>query len=198
MTIVVSALISLSGTENYAALAAGFVPALASGATLPPDFGASVPWWLTPITATLIHGGWVHLALNMVMLVYCGQQAERALGPRGVALLYVVGAFAAAGGQYLADPQSPVPMIGASGAISALIAAYALLFGTRRARAIGPIPAGAVHVVWLALAWIGIQLLMGVAGLGGTTRIAIAAHIGGFLAGLVLARPLLAWRYRHA
>ncbi|RZM08071.1 MAG: rhomboid family intramembrane serine protease, partial [Sphingomonas sp.] len=49
----------------------------------------------------------------------------------------------------------------------------------------------------LAAAWIGIQLLMGIAGLGGLT-IAIGAHIGGFLAGLVLARPLLAWRYRGA
>ena len=55
-----------------------------------------------------------------------------------------------------------------------------------------------MHVVWLAAAWIGIQLMIGVAGLGGATRIAIGAHIGGFLAGLALARPLLLWRYRGA
>ena len=63
-------------------------------------------------------------------------------------------------------------------------------------------PAGVVHVVWLAAAWIGIQLLMGLAGFGSSVGangpIAIGAHIGGFLAGLVLARPLLLWRYRAA
>lgn len=197
-TIVVSVLISLSGFQDYAALAGGFIPALASGASLPADFGAAIPWWLTPLTATLIHAGFLHLGLNLVMLVYCGQQAERAVDARGIVILYIVGAYAAAAGQWLQDPQSPVPMVGASGAISALIAAYALLYGTRRAKALGPFPAGAVHVAWLAAAWIGIQLMIGIAGLGGTTRIAIGAHIGGFIAGLLLARPLLAWRYRDA
>ena len=89
-------------------------------------------------------------------------------------------------------------MIGASGALSAVVGAYALLFGQSRARAIGQFSAGVVHVVWLAAAWIGIQLMIGVAGLGGFGTIAIGAHIGGFLAGLAMARPLLLWRYRHA
>ena len=85
---------------------------------------------------------------------------------------------------------SPVPMIGASGAISAIVGAYALLFGERRARRIGPVPADVVHIAWLAAAWVGIQLLIGAAGMGDVT-VAIGAHIGGFAAGLVLARPLL-------
>jgi membrane associated rhomboid family serine protease len=53
-------------------------------------------------------------------------------------------------------------------------------------------------VLWLAAAWIGVQLLTGLAGLGGGPLVAIGAHIGGFLAGLALARPLLLWRYRKA
>ena len=198
LTILVSVLISLSGAESYFALIAGFIPALASGAVLPAGIGAAVPWWLTPLSATLIHAGFIHLTLNLVMMVYCGQQAERGLGWVGVVILYVVGAYAAAAGQWAQDPASPVPMIGASGAISAVLAAYALMFGKSRAKPLGPISASVVHVVWLAAAWTGIQLLIGVAGLGGESRIAIGAHIGGFLAGLILARPLLLWRYRDA
>lgn len=164
---------------------------------MPADHAFLVPAWLTPLSATLIHGGLAHLALNLVMFVYCGQLAERTLGATGIVSLYVVGAYAAALGHWAFEPGSAVPMIGASGAISAVVAAYALLYGERRARGIGPIPAGVVHVAWLAAAWVGIQLLVGVAGVGGVT-IAVGAHIGGFIAGLALARPLLLWRYRAA
>ena len=165
---------------------------------MPGEAGWLVPTWLTPLTATLLHGGIAHVALNLVMLAYCGAQAERALGSGGLGIVYVVGAYAAAAGQWVLGPASPVPMIGASGAISGIVATYALLYGERRARQIGPLPAGLVHVVWLAAAWIGIQAMMGIAGLGGGPAIAVGAHIGGFLAGLALARPLLLWRYRRA
>jgi membrane associated rhomboid family serine protease len=89
-------------------------------------------------------------------------------------------------------------MIGASGAASAVVGAYSLLFGRSRATAIGPIPAQAVHVVWLAVAWTVINLLIGYAFLTADVRVAAAAHIGGFLAGLALARPLLMWKWRRA
>ncbi len=181
------------GELPYGAVEGGFIPArLADGTG-----GFALPAWLTPLTATLVHGGFAHLALNLVILVFCGKQVERVLGAGPVVVLYVVGGYAAAAAQWAVDPGSTVPMIGASGAISALVAAYARLFGERRARAIGPFSADVVHVAWLAAAWVGIQLLMGIAGLGGLA-IAIWAHIGGFLAGLVLAHPLLRWRYRHA
>lgn len=185
---------------TYAAIVAGFIPAVASGATLPPDAGITLlPAWITPLTATLIHGGIVHLALNMVMFVYCALMTERALGTKGVIILYVIGAYAAAAGQWAQDPQALLPTIGASGAISAIVAAYAVLFSERPVPAIGPIPAGVVRVLWLGAAWIGIQLLIGYAGLGADMpQIAIGAHIGGFLAGLILTRPLLLWRYRGA
>lgn len=188
-------LLIITGLLPLGAVEGGFIAARMAGDTLAGH--DLVPVWLTPLTATLIHGGWAHLALNLVMFVYCGQQVERALGAVGIVLLYILGAYAAAAGQWVFEPGSVVPMIGASGAISAIVAAYALLYGERRARAIGPVPAGFVHVTWLAVAWIGIQLLVGFAGIGGLT-IAIGAHIGGFLGGLALARPLLLWRYRGA
>ena len=89
-------------------------------------------------------------------------------------------------------------MIGASGAISAILAVYALLFGRNEVKAFGPIPAHWVRALWLALAWTGVQFLIGLSTAGGSYHIAVAAHVGGFLIGLALARPLLAWRYRGA
>lgn len=192
---IVSLVLVVTGWLPVAAIEGGFIAARFDPALPPHPF--LLPASVTPLTATLVHGGLAHLMLNTVMLVYCGQAVERAIGGRATMLLYVVSAYAAAAVQWALDPASTAPMIGASGAISGVVAVYALLYGDRRARAIGPLPAGAVHVLWLAAAWIGIQLLIGVAGLGGL-NIAIGAHIGGFLAGLVLARPLLLWQYRHA
>src|SRR3546814_11100732 len=85
-------------------------------------------------------------------------------------------------------------MVGASGAISAIIAAYALLFSEQKVRDIGAIPGTVVRVVWLAAAWSGVQLLIGLAGLGGGPHIALAANIAGFLVGLAIAPPHLLWR----
>ena len=198
ITLAASLLVEATGSTGAAAIGGGMIPARLSGAVLPPDHGMAVAAWLTPLTATLVHGGLAHLAFNLVMLFFCGALTERALGWAGVIVLYGVGAYAAAAGQWVLAPMSPMPTIGASGAISALVAGYALLYGERRAKPVGSIPAGVVHVLWLAAAWIGIQALVGVAGLGGGPSIAIGAHIGGFLAGLALAKPLLLWRYRRA
>jgi len=196
-TVLVSALLILTGMLSQAAIGAGFIPLRVDGAMLPSGLSVAVPLWLTPLTATLIHGGWAHLAFNLLMFVFCGRETERAVGAGGIVVLYIFGAYAAAAMQWVFSPASALPMIGASGAISAVVGAYAVLFGKRRTKRMGPVPAHIIHIVWLAAAWIGIQLLIGFAGMGGVT-VAIGAHIGGFVAGLVLARPLLGWRYRRA
>ncbi|MDB5686378.1 MAG: rhomboid family intrarane serine protease [Rhizorhabdus sp.] len=187
-------LLSLSGLDLSADMIGGFVPARVSGFEQP----GALPVWITPLTATLLHGGWLHLGFNMLMLVYCGRMVEAALGSAGLAVLYVVGAYAAALGQYVPNQLDISPMIGASGAISAVFGAYALLFGRPRGFATHPKIGMAVNVFWLAAAWIGLQILTGFAISRSGMAIAIAAHIGGFLAGLALARPLLLFRYRKA
>lgn len=192
-TVMASALILLTGSLGEASVQGGFIPARVGQDA--PEF--VVPWLLTPLTATLVHGGIAHLVFNLVMLVFCGRATERALGSAGVAVLYGIGAYASVAGQWIVGPASTAPMIGASGAISAVVGAYSLLYGERRAKAVGPIPAGVAQVLWLAAGWIGVQLLIG-ATEPADQPIAIAAHIGGFLAGLALARPLLAWRWRAA
>ena len=174
-------------------LLGGFIPARLTE-TLP---FAAVPFALTPFSATLLHGGWLHLGFNLLMLVYCGRQVEGVLGGLRLVILYVIGAYGAALGQFLVDPGSTGPMIGASGAISAVVGAYALMFGRGQVARIGPVPGIVVRALWLAVAWTILQWGIGFASGGGDTPIAFAAHIGGFVTGLALAYPLLEWRYRY-
>jgi len=194
VTIASFVLLTVIGKPDAAAAVGGFIPARLSGLQV---IGA-LPVWLTPLSATLLHGGAIHIGFNLLMLFYCGREDEVALGPPGIVVLYVVGAYAAAAAQYVAGPHSPVPMIGASGAISALVGAYAILYGQRRPSKYSPAVARWLHIGWLALAWIAVQLMLGLVSRTEGMAIAAAAHIGGFIAGLVLARPMLAWRYRKA
>lgn len=190
VTVLAYALLALAGLTERADLAAGFVPARFYGLEL----SGALPVWITPLTATLLHGGLLHLGFNMLMLVFCGRMVEAAIGPASVLILYLVGAYAAAGAQFLANPLDGTPMIGASGAISALFAAYALLFGRPKAFTSHPALGTAVNILWLAAAWIGVQFLMGLAFTDMGMAIATGAHVGGFLAGLILTRPLMAMR----
>lgn len=197
VTVLVSLALTLLGLEPHATLYMGFVPARAS-LGLAGDIPGLAPVLLTPLTAALVHGGLLHLAMNMVMLVYTGMPVERAVGARGVVVLYFVGAYAAAFVQWLPDPRSASPMIGASGAAAAIIGAYAMLYGRSRARAIGPLPARLVNALWLAVAWSVLNLLVAAVAETAGMGLAAGAHIGGFIAGLALVYPLIAWRWRGA
>lgn len=199
VTLMVFAFTALTGTIEQAAFIAGFIPARVMGIPQPPALVLPwVPFALTPLTTTLVHGGWLHIAFNLLMLIFCGRQVEAVLGRWPTVLLYGIGAYAAAAAQWAFDPHGMVPMIGASGAISALMGTYALLYSRRDVRAFGPVPASVVRILWLAAGWIVLQILIGVASTGGAIgdqSIAVAAHVGGFLAGLLLTRPLLRWRF---
>lgn len=192
--VILFVLLWITGFQINAIVHAGFIPArFGHELILPP--GTIVPFVLTPLTSAFLHGGVLHIVFNMVVLLFIGRQLEAPLGTKAMAVLLLAGAYGGALAQYLADPASAVPMIGASGAISALIAVFALIFSRSEAPAIGPIPSHWVRAIWLAAAWIGVQVLLGFAGGAGFGAIAIWAHVGGFLAGLLLARPLLRWRF---
>ncbi len=189
-----------AGQTDRIVMLAGFIPARVSGAL---DVAGAAPVWLTPLSATLVHAGLWHVGFNLLMIVFCGRLVEASIGPAGVVIAYVIGAYVACAAQYAVAPHSPIPMIGASGAGSALIGAYALLYSQRRMKGWGPFSGQFIQIVWLAVAWIGIQLLVNFAsgdapGMPEGALIAAPAHIGGFLAGLALARPLLLFRYRGA
>ena len=100
--------------------------------------------------------------------------------------------------QWLADPHGIVPMVGASGAISAVVGAFALSFG-RAKRVTSSVRINRwINVAWLLAAWVVLQMMVGWLAGGEGYLLATPAHIGGFIAGLLLQRPLLLWRYRTA
>ena len=183
------------GAAESAPFAMGFIPARFSGLPVP---WPAVPAFLTPLSATLVHSGFIHLGFNMLIFLWCGMAVERVLGWFGLVALYLVGAFTAAFAQWGVDPGSTVPMVGASGAISAVIGAFALSFG-RPKRFTSSVTANRwINALWLMVAWVVLQLMMGWLAGGQGYLLATPAHVGGFAAGLVLQRPLLLWRYRKA
>jgi membrane associated rhomboid family serine protease len=195
VTVLATLLIGLVGENDRATIVMGVIPSRLSGLIAIPG---AVPAWLTPLTATLVHGGILHLAFNMLMLVWCGTMVERVLGRSSLIILYIVGAYVSAVAQWLTDMTSPIPMIGASGAISAIIGAFSLMFGQQKRLVKSLALNRALNALWLLAAWVVLQMMTGfLAGQQGF-MLATPAHIGGFLAGLLLQRPLLLWRYRKA
>lgn len=184
----------MTGNLAFATTAMGFIAARIAGLDITP----AVPALLTPLSATLVHGDFLHLLMNVVLLAYCGRQVERVLGPLPLIAAYVIGAYAAAAGQFLLDPVSTVPMIGASGAISAVVGAYAVSFGQPKKIVASFKINRWLNIAWLMAAWIVLQLMVGFLGGQRGMMIAIGAHVGGFIAGVLLQRPLLLWRYRRA
>lgn len=194
-TVICWLLLSTLMTVDDAALTFGFIPARIGGEIGNPGL---VPAFLTPLTATIAHGGALHLLINMIMLMWCGTWVERGLGARALVILYVIGAYAAALAQWVVDPGSIVPMIGASGAVSAIVGAFALSYGQPKQIVSAPGLNRALNALWLLAAWVVLQLMTGwAAGMQGVL-LATPAHVGGFLLGLLLQRPLLLWRYRDA
>lgn len=191
----IAAGMGVGGGPTPLAMAMAFIPARFLGVAFPFD---AVPAFLTPLTATLVHGSFLHLGFNLLMLVWCGLAVERVLGRGALIFLYVVGAYVAMAAQFAADQASAAPVIGASGAVSALIGAYALSFGRPKLISRNMKLNRWLHVLWLAAAWSVLQVVVGWSAGQQGMLLATPAHIGGFVAGLLLQRPLLLWRYRRA
>ncbi len=170
----------------------GVVPVeLSTGRDLPPT--SDLPLWSTLLTSMFLHGGWLHLGGNMLYLFIFGDNVEDRLGHATYLAFYLVCGVVAALTQVAIDTQSQVPMVGASGAIAGVLAAYLLFFPNARVTALlvfgffaRIIPVPAILLVGL---WALLQFFSGVASLGTTAAGGVAywAHIGGFVAGLVLA-----------
>jgi membrane associated rhomboid family serine protease len=148
----------------------------------------AAPWgfWLTPLTSMFLHGNLLHLAGNLLYLWIFGAQIEDLLGSARFLAFYVACGLAAAAIHVASDPSAYLPTIGASGAISGLLGAYAVAYPTGRLRLLWPrvsVPAIAFLLVWIA-----IQVVSGL----GDAQQAVAwwAHVGGFVAGAALARSM--------
>jgi membrane associated rhomboid family serine protease len=189
--------LSLPGKEAINAFFASYAltPANLTGSPRLPDYA-------TVATSMFLHGGWMHLIGNMWFLWIFGNNIEDSVGRAKFVFFYLLCGAAAAGAQIAINPSSTTPMVGASGAVSGVLGAYLLLFPSARVLVLIPIwifwrifyvPA------WLMLViWFGLQLLSGLAVLGVnlTGGIAFWAHIGGFVAGMVLILPFKKRRVR--
>jgi membrane associated rhomboid family serine protease len=146
----------------------------------------------TLVSYIFLHGGWLHLGLNLLFLVWVGRYVEWVTGRWAMLSLFLTGGIVGGGLQVAVAPQSMVGVVGASGAIAAVFGAYAILFARSQMEPrtiLGLRLSGeTLTALWLAAAWIGLQLLTGLVFNSGGGGFAIWTHIGGFLVGLVAAR----------
>lgn len=152
--------------------------------------------WFTPVLSMFLHGSWMHLLGNGLFLWVFGNNIEDVMGWARFLVFYLVCGVAAAAVHVLVDPTSVVPTVGASGAVSGVMGAYLMLYPRVRVRMLFifliffkviPLPA------WLVLLWwFGLQVLAGLPQLSqaGDLRggVAVWAHVGGFLAGIMFIR----------
>jgi len=149
---------------------------------------------LSVIRSMFFHGGWDHILGNMLYLWLFGDNVEDRLGGILYLILYFAGGFVAVAAQVLIDPTSTIPLIGASGAIAAVLGSYIVMFPTVRVQGIIPIGRISAMQSWPAWAvlglWFVLQLFEGFGSLGTNAQygggVAFFAHIGGFVFGAVL------------
>jgi membrane associated rhomboid family serine protease len=189
----------LSGaTLDHSICALGAIPAEVTGrAGAPGPCPLGGLTWQTLLTSMFLHGGWMHLIGNMWFLWIFGNNVEDSMGRLRFPVFYLVTGLVAAAAFVFFNPTSTMPLVGASGAISGVMGAYLVLYPRARVHTLFffiiffrviPLPA------WLILGyWFLIQLLSSAWTAGGGAGVAYAAHVGGFLAGVLLV-PLFANR----
>jgi membrane associated rhomboid family serine protease len=188
-------MLSNVGTQQ-AVYAYGLIPAVLTGREMLPAEIEVIPAWATVVTSMFMHGGFWHLAGNMLYLWIFGNNIEDSMGHIRFFIFYVMCGIAAVFAQVLPNPGSIVPMVGASGAISGVLGGYLVLFP--RARVLLGLPLGFVNVefgrfpaIWVLATWFALQFLfVGIAAARGVSEsqggIVFGAHIAGFIAGCAL------------
>ena len=183
---------SLGKEGQRAVLSFGAIPSVLFGSrSLPPEL-AVIPAPLTLISSMFMHGGWMHLIGNMLFLWVLGDNVEDAMGHGRFIVFYILCGIAAALTHAGLDPDSTVPMIGASGAISGVIGAYLILHPkaqilTLAFRFFIHIPAYIMLGIWIGLQVMNVAMASGGGSGGG---VAWWAHIGGLIAGCLLIAPM--------
>ena len=161
---------------------------------LPPTI--PVPFWSTLFTSMFLHAGWMHLGGNMLYLWIFGDNLEDVLGHGRFIVFYLVCGIAAGLAQIFASGASNVPSLGASGAISGVLGGYLVLFPRNRVRVLTRGGIASVPAIVVLGLWIVIQLISGIGSIANTESggVAYMAHIGGFVAGLLLVKPMTVGR----
>jgi membrane associated rhomboid family serine protease len=180
------------GLQNFV-IKWGVIPRIiANGSSVPPQVLQHTSGLFGFLTSLFIHVGWVHFAGNMLYLFIFGDNVESILGHTKYLLFYLATGLTAGVAHVVSDPMSVVPTVGASGAIAGVLGAYFLNFPRSRVLAIIPIglflPMVEVPSIVFLFLWFLTNLFSGVASLGIQAQGGVAwwAHIGGFVAGMVL------------
>jgi membrane associated rhomboid family serine protease len=182
----VAQLLLPESTHHQLVMSAGLIPARLSGEVS----WVGLPPILTLFTSQFLHGGLLHLGGNMLFLWIFGNNVEDELGSIRFLIFYLLCGVAAGLVHHLTGPTSHVPTVGASGAISGVLGAYALLFPRARVHTLVvlvfyitviPLPA----LLWVGI-WLVIQLLQGLASHGAQSGVAWFAHVGGLVGGVLL------------
>lgn len=181
---------SLGSQYEQAIYSLGVIPAALIGSSSLPEEIAMIPAWLTVFTSMFMHGGLMHLGGNMLYLWIFGNNVEDAMGHVKFVLFYMLCGIAAVFAQVMANPNSTIPMVGASGAISGVLGAYLLLYP--HARVLVLVPLGVfsrtirISALYVLALWFGLQLFSSLGSGSQQGGVAFAAHIGGFIAGMLL------------
>jgi membrane associated rhomboid family serine protease len=149
------------------------------------------PNWLTPLTHMFLHGGWLHIIGNMWFLWIFGNNVEDSMGHGRFAAFYLLCGLAAAALQISVNPDSAIPMVGASGAIGGVMGAYVLLYPRVKVRMLlflgFYVTTFTIPAFWMLGYWFVAQLVGGVGAIGAQGGgVAFWAHVGGFVAGAAL------------
>lgn len=153
---------------------------------------------LSPLVSQFAAAGIFGAAFDAVFLLIAGRYVERALGPWGLIAVFVAGAYGGALARLLLTPDSMMPGFGASGGLFAIVGAYLMLYGIPSALPIRLGGGRVAQIAALACIWIGFQLIFMLVAGAVDWSIVLIEPLGGLIAGVALARPLLAWRYRRA
>jgi len=181
---------SLGQYSQNAVYSLGMIPAVIFNLqSLPADL-VTVPAFATIFTSMFLHGGWMHLIGNMLYMWIFANNIEDAMGHKRFILFYLTCGVAAAMAQAIPNPQSTVPMIGASGAISGVLGAYLLLYPHARVLVVIPIfifiHTTRISAKWVLGFWFVLQIFNSLTSGDQQGGIAWGAHIGGFVAGMLL------------
>lgn len=185
-------------------LPTGLAPLAGYYAFLPADVWsgglseAPVRVLLSPLVSQMLNVGVIGTALNLVFLLIVGRYLEKALGGVGMVALFVIGGYGGAIARLLLTPGSVVPSIGCEAAVLGMMGGYLILYGVPRAIPIMPGRPRFQQIAALAGIWVLFQLPFLLLAGAGAFSVGLIEPLGGLLAGVALARPLLLWRYRGA
>ena len=162
----------------------GLIPSVLMGHNQLPSDLYSIPSWFTILTSMFMHGGFMHLAGNMLYMWIFADNIEDNLGPKKFLIFYILTGIAAGMTQVLMDTYSQVPMVGASGAIGGVLGAYLINYPNAKVLVLIPFGFFSQFIKIRALYVLGFWFVLQFISSGG--GVAYAAHIGGFVSGMIL------------